>query len=563
MTIKTKLQLGLLFLFGVIVLLGGMGMYYLNQLKEESANILTDNYESISYVQKMQESLDLNTQTDSLAMITFEKNLQQQEKNLTEKGEKEETIELRKVWNLYKTLNNTQFLPSIKAHLFEIATINQNAIFRKNEAAQMISQEALNYLKIITITCLLISFTFVINFPAYLASPIKQLTEGIRAITAKNYEQRLHFSSNDEFGELATAFNLMAQKLDEYEHSSLAQILSEKKRIEAIINKLNDAVIGLDDHQHILFVNSIALDLLHINQEELVGKSALDVALQSDLMRSLLNHSTDNQEIKIYTGGKESYFSKEWILVENEEKLLGKVIILQNITKYHELDAAKTNFIATISHELKTPISSIKMSLSLLENPKIGELNPEQQGLLQNIKDESQRLLGITGELLDLTQVESGKINLAFEAVSPIQIIDYASMAVGFQAQQKSIEFQIDLAPALPQVWADAEKTAWVLVNLLTNAIRYSEVQSKILISVVQEQNQVVFGVQDFGKGIDAKYLDRIFDKYFQAPNSPKGTGLGLAIAKQFIEAQQGQIQVKSEFGQGAIFQFSLPIYQG
>jgi PAS domain S-box-containing protein len=199
----------------------------------------------------------------------------------------------------------------------------------------------------------LISFTFVINFPAYLASPIKQLTEGIRAITAKNYEQRLHFSSNDEFGELATAFNLMAQKLDEYEHSSLAQILSEKKRIEAIINKLNDAVIGLDDHQHILFVNSVALDLLHINQEELVGKSALDVALQSDLMRSLLNHSTDNQEIKIYTGGKESYFSKEWILVENEEKLLGKVIILQNITKYHELDAAKTNFIATISHELK------------------------------------------------------------------------------------------------------------------------------------------------------------------------------------------------------------------
>ncbi len=563
MTIKTKLQLGLLFLFGVIVLLGGMGMYYLNQLKEESANILTDNYESISYVQKMQESLDLDTHTDSLAMITFEKNLQQQEKNLTEKGEKEETIELRKVWNLYKTQHDLQFLPSIKAHLFEIATINQNAIFRKNEAAQIISQEALNYLKIITIICLLFSFTFVINFPAYLASPIKQLTEGIKAITAKNYEQRLHFSSNDEFGALATAFNLMAQKLDEYEHSSLAQILSEKKRIEAIINKLNDAVIGLDDHQHILFVNSVALDLLHLNQDELVGKSALDVALHSDLMRSLLNHSTDNQEIKIYTGGKESYFSKEWILVENEEKLLGKVIILQNITKYHELDAAKTNFIATISHELKTPISSIKMSLSLLENPKIGELNAEQQGLLQNIKDESQRLLGITGELLDLTQVESGKINLAFEAVSPIQIIDYASMAVGFQAQQKSIEFQIDLAPALPQVWADAEKTAWVLVNLLTNAIRYSEVQSKILISVIQEQNQVVFGVQDFGKGIDAKYLDRVFDKYFQAPNSPKGTGLGLAIAKQFIEAQQGHIQVKSEFGQGAIFQFSLPIYQG
>lgn len=157
MTIKTKLQLGLLFLFGVIVLLGGMGMYYLNQLKEESTNILTDNYESISYVQKMQESLDLNAQTDSLAWITFEKTLQQQEKNLTEKGEKEETSELRKVWALYKIHKDAKYLPSIKTHLFEIATINQNAIFRKNEAAQIISQEALNYLKIITITCLLIS----------------------------------------------------------------------------------------------------------------------------------------------------------------------------------------------------------------------------------------------------------------------------------------------------------------------------------------------------------------------------------------------------------------------
>jgi len=183
----------------------------------------------------------------------------------------------------------------------------------------------------------------------------------------------------------------------------------EKSRIEAIINNLNDAVIGLDEKSKILFVNIVAIKMLNVKSEDLIGKYAPDVALYNDLLRTLLNEKDQNKEIKIYADERESYFTKETLTVESNEKVLGKVILLKNITRFHELDEAKTNFIATISHELKTPISAIKMSLKLLENEKVGSLNPEQNQLLENIKSDSQRLLNITGELLDLTQVESGK----------------------------------------------------------------------------------------------------------------------------------------------------------
>ncbi|WP_026995279.1 sensor histidine kinase [Flectobacillus major] len=559
MKIKAKLRLGLFFLFAVIVMLGGMGTYYLEQLKQDSAVILKDNNESLSYVEAMQESIDLQP-FNAENLGNFEAALKQQENNITEVDEQAATQAIRANFDTFKLKPDSVHLQKIRTALFKVAEINRQALIRKSDMAQQTAEKAASYLKIITIICLLLSFTFIINFPAYIASPINQLTKGIREIANKNYEQRIHFSSNDEFGELAAAFNTMAQKLDEYEHSNLAKILFEKSRTEAIINNLNDAVIGLDEKHNILFANAVALNILHIKPQDLIGKYAPDIALYNDLFRLLLNDINPEKTLKIYADERESYFSKEVLDVKSNEKVLGRVILLKNITRFHDLDEAKTNFIATISHELKTPISSIKMSLKLLENKKIGTLNPEQIQLLDTIKSDSQRLLNITGELLDLTQVESGKIALSFEAVQPSAIIDYATSAVQFQAQQRQIEIEIHLSDHLPLVQADAEKSAWVLVNLLTNAIRYSSEHSKIIIAAQRQTNTVVFSVKDFGKGIEEKYLQKIFEKYFQAPDSQNGTGLGLAIARQFIEAQNGQIWVESTIGQGANFMFSLPL---
>lgn len=558
MKIKAKLQLGLFFLFSVIVLLGGMGTYYLNQLQADSSKILKDNIESLEYVQGMEEILNTWSSVDTTKHKSFEVLLDKQAHNVTEVGELEATQNLRKAYFEFKKDSSETHFTKLNQALFNIADLNQQGIVRKNDLALKTAENASNYLKMVAIVCMLLTFTFIVNFPSYIANPIKELTKGIQAITNKNYEQRLHFSSEDEFGELASAFNSMAEKLNEYEHSNLAKILFEKSRIEAIINNLNDAVIGLDEKNKILFVNIVAIKMLNVKSEDLIGKYAPDVALYNDLLRTLLNEKDQNKEIKIYADERESYFTKETLTVESNEKILGKVILLKNITRFHELDEAKTNFIATISHELKTPISAIKMSLKLLENEKVGILNPEQSQLLENIKSDSQRLLNITGELLDLTQVESGKISLNLQAVAPQNIIEYATSAIQFQAQQQNIEIEIQLSDKLPQVQADAEKSAWILVNLLTNAIRYSPENSKIIVSAIRQNGTVVFSVQDFGKGIAQEYLEKIFDKYFQTPDSQKGTGLGLAIARQFIEAQNGQIWVESEIGKGSTFYFSL-----
>jgi signal transduction histidine kinase len=168
--------------------------------------------------------------------------------------------------------------------------------------------------------------------------------------------------------------------------------------------------------------------------------------------------------------------------------VIGKVIILKNITEYQQLDEAKTNFIATISHELKTPISSIKMSLKLLEDDRIGNVNTEQRQLLENIDDDARRLLQITGELLDMAQVETGKLQLNFGSTHPRNIVDYAVKAIKFIADQRQVTIKVKCDDSLPEVHADLDKTTWVLINLLSNAIKYSHEKSVVELTVKKAQ---------------------------------------------------------------------------
>ena len=371
----------------------------------------------------------------------------------------------------------------------------------------------------------------------------------------------MHFKSNDEFGELANAFNSMAQKLQQYDNSNLAKIMFEKKRIETIINNMKDAILGLNEKKIVLFANIQAEQLLGLKENEMIGLYAPDIALKNDLMRLLLSTESTISSIKIFADEKESYFTKDNISIVSEDKPIGTVIILKNITQFQELDLAKTNFIATISHELKTPIASIKLSSKLLEDTRIGVLNDEQKELINHIKDDSERLLKITSEVLNMTQIETGRIQLKLQEVDAKEIVQYAIDSMKFQAEQKQIELELAIEKNLPFVKADLEKNTWVMINLLSNAIRYSPENEKIKINVQQENKFITFSVQDFGTGIDPKYQDKIFDKYFKIPeNNKNGTGIGLAIAKEFITAQNGKIGLKSELGKGTTFYFQLPI---
>lgn len=569
MKIKTKLNLGVGLLFLMIIILSLVSAFYIFLIKEDTENILKANYNTLEYSRNMLTSLDTANDTDNKAIVFFRNNLKKQLINVTENGEDKATNNLQESFNkLEHNWNNEALKSQVRQDIFAIMKLNMDAMKLKGDIAKKTAETANFSIAIVGTLCFLIAFNLLINLPNNIANPIKELTESIRQIANKNYSERVHFMNHNEFGDLAKSFNTMAEKLKEYHDSNLYKLSFEKKRLETLINNMHDPIIGLDNQGTVLFVNDEALKIIGMKSEEVIGELATTLALRNDLMKSLIINdleSTKAHPMKIFADGKESYFDKEKVTIaitptgEDEAINIGEVIILRNITLFKELDFAKTNFIATVSHELKTPISSIKLSLQLLEKPNTGTINEEQKQLIDSIKDDSQRLLKITGELLDLAQLETGNIKLNIGQCSPYKVIDYAIEAVKVQAEQKQIELIIETEPNLVDIKADSEKTTWVMINFLTNAIRYSYEKSSITVKLKKEKNQIVFEVVDTGKGIDSHYKSKVFDKFFQIPGSHKsGTGLGLSISKEFIEAQNGTIGVESELGLGSSFWFKL-----
>lgn len=573
MKIKTKLTLGIGLLFVMIALLTALSSVYINRLSDNTKNILSDNYNSIVYCRQMLIALNNDIATPE-AQKLFQENLDKENQTITETGEKElaEKV-LRDFEQIKLNPNDSLSLKIIHQDVTDILLLNMQALQRKSKIATETSKEAIIWISVVGSFCFIIAFTLLINMPSNIANPIKELTESIKQIAAKNYTKRVHFESHNDFGELAQSFNTMAQKLQEYSSSDLERLMMAKKRIETLINNMREPVIGIDENQTILFMNDMAMQISNLKQEDILGKSIQEIAKYNDLIRKLItdllqpnNSIVEKQSpIKIYADNKESYFEKEFIPIkiiptgEKEEKHIGNVIMLKNITSYKELDFAKTNFIGTVSHELKTPISSIKMSLQLLENEQIGELNNEQTSLVENIKDDANRLLKITSELLNMTQVESGSIQLNKTRTSVNEIIEYAVNTVKSAAEQKNIQFEITSTNEI-HVLADKEKTAWVITNLLSNAIRYADENSTIKIKIEEALiNKIEISVTDQGQGILPEYIDKIFDRYYRVPGTQKeGTGLGLSISKEFIEAQGGTISVKSEYGIGSTFSIIL-----
>ena len=571
--IKTKIATAAGLFFAAITLVTALSMWYLNRLSGDAGAILTDNYDSLIYVETMRKAVDDYERRPTVKekiVKDFEAALLAQENNVTEPGEGEYTAALRRYFEQFRldSLPGASTLAAIRQNLLEVNAVNLEAIVRKNEVAKQTADQAILLISLIGTFVLLIMFSAILNFPGYIANPIARLTEGIRTIAAKNYGERLEFEDNDEFGEVATAFNEMAERLDAYEHSNLAELLFEKRRIEALITNLQDAVIGLDDQQRVLFANPVACTVLGLRASDLLGQYAPDVALHNDLFRSILQTNASGQPLKIFADGKESYFTKENVVVSvhhnKQTRAAGQVLILRNITPFKELDMAKTNFIATISHELKTPIAAIKMSLKLLGDERIGSLNGEQQKLAGQIRQESERLLRITSELLDVAQIETGNIRLNASPTRIPDLVAYATDAVQSMLTDKHLRVETHFGEQLPELLIDAEKTAWVLVNLLSNAAKHSPEGERIVVEARRKNGSVVIAVRDFGQGIDEKYQQRLFEKFFRAPTSNReasksGSGLGLAISKDFIEAQGGRIWVESSVGSGAQFAFSLP----
>ncbi|MBE9584288.1 HAMP domain-containing protein [Mucilaginibacter sp. JRF] len=582
MKIKTKLRLGFGFLFAVVIFFGALSLFYINEIAKSSQVILKDNYETLRYVREMRRILDEQPlPLDAASATKFRQQLIREKNNITERDEQAAVDRLSALFNTLVAPNTpltvlTSTQRQIRATLMDIEDVNMRAIVRKHTAAQASVQKTTILLGFAGTITFLILFSFSVNFPGFISGPLRKLQEGISEISRKNYSTRLDFRQDDEFADVAQAFNNMATRLRDWENSNLATVLSEKRRIEAIIEQMQNAIIGVNEKQEILFINTAAKKILSLHDDRPEGKLISELTSQNDLLRSIIDEQVKGKPFKIVVDGKEAHFQLQTreISVPNMKPAnteginiasypAGKVYILENITEFKERDEAKTNFIATVSHELKTPIASIKMSLKLLGDKRVGEMNQEQTDLVKHIMDDSERLLKITSELLDLSSVETGNLQLQFSPVTPDVIVNYAMDAVKFQAEQKNVRLELISAKMLPFVMADTEKTAWVLINFLSNALRYSPERSKIVIQVTEHGNAVEFSVKDQGNGIDKKYQQRLFDRYFQVPTDGtrrSGSGLGLAISKDFIEAQNGRIWVESEIGEGSKFSFSLPV---
>lgn len=431
-------------------------------------------------------------------------------------------------------------------------------------------EHALFWISVTGGVCIIVGFMLMLWMSRSISRPIVELKQGILEIANHNYDKRLDMREYHEFNEVADSFNRMAERLTEYRDSSLADILSAKKFLEAIINSITEPIIGLDTKHYILFINDEALNVLNLKRENVIRKSAEELSLKNDLLRRLIRElvtpGEKNEPLKIYADNKESYFKASYIPINNinagidEAHRLGDVILLRNITEFKELDSAKTTFISSVSHELKTPISAIMMSLQLMEDKRVGGLNEEQAKLSKSIKENSERLLEITRELLNITQVEAGKLQLRPKITKPIELIEYAIKANKVQADKFNIQIEVEYPEQkIRKLFVDSEKIAWVLTNLLSNGIRYSKENGRVIIGARQDGEYIELYVRDFGKGIDPRYHESIFERYFRVPGTKvQGSGLGLSISKDFVEAHGGTLSVQSEIGKGSCFVIRL-----
>ena len=434
---------------------------------------------------------------------------------------------------------------------------------------------ALTIICLIGIICVIIGMVILIWLPQSVSRSLKELKLGIQQIANHNYETQLDIPDGTEFSEVAKAFNEMAMRLREYRKSTIADLISSKRFIVAIVNSIKEPLIGLNRSREILFINDEALKLLNLERERVLNHSAEEIAMKNDLLRRLVNELRESQDstkepLKIYADNKESYFQVQCIPIVSErddefntepDGQIGHVILLSNITQFKELDTAKTTFISTVSHELKTPISAIMMSMKLLEDQRIGGLNEEQRELAKGIKENSERLLDITGELLNMTQVEAGKLQLLPKITKPIELIDYAIKANKVQADRFNIQIEVEYPEKIHKLFVDSEKIAWVITNLVSNAIRYSKENGRVIIGAREVDKSVQIYVRDFGKGIDPRYHNSIFDRYFRVPGTKvQGSGLGLSISKDFVEAHKGTITLESEVGKGSTFIVTFPL---
>ncbi len=435
-------------------------------------------------------------------------------------------------------------------------------MFATGDTIQRVTQTITSMLILGLTVALLISGYASYKLGKAILKPIKTLTDAAREIGQGNLEQTVPVLSNDELGELATTFNKMAGQLNTYRQSTTEQIIRLHRTMEAALASFSDPVFIIDRYGRVELSNRAAEQLnAHLG---LNGALPPKLAMAAD---SVLKSNQDflpdsfNEVITLRVRGEErSFLPRLHIMREAEAKPVGVAIVLHDVTRFRLLDDAKTNLVATVSHELKTPLTSVRMVVHLLLERSLGQLNQKQHELLETARKDSERLLKMLDALLDIARLEAGAAALTKERISPAALVQSIRAEVQSDVEAHNLNLVCEVEPALPDVLVDRQQIGPVFHNFISNAIKHSPPAGKIQIAATATTDGgVQFSVSDEGPGLGEQHQGLVFDRFYRVPGQTKrGVGLGLSIAREIVVAHGGRVGVRSQPGQGSEFFFVL-----
>jgi PAS domain S-box-containing protein len=450
--------------------------------------------------------------------------------------------------------------------------VNQNAMARAEQTIRETTLNSIVTMMLAAIASIVISVLISIRFTRNIIQPAERLTKMVRRINQGQLNQKIDISTDDEIGELSGEFNKMTERLRAYEEMNIHQLIAEKRKSETIVANIAEPVIVTDSGGHIVLMNQTAAAVFEVAGTDWLGRSLREIVGNNELEkilenRDMLSSEQEHRDI-LFTFQRNDittyYRPRQTYILDEEGSLQFIVTLLYDVTRFKMLETMKSEFIATVSHELRTPITSLGMEVDILQKEVLGGVNKEQKKILTSAKDDVERLRKLVKDLLDLSQLESGKYELKKELVRVERLVEEAVGAMELQFSAKNITMDIRIPPGLPAIVIDLHQYTWVITNLLNNALRHTASGGSVVLAVQRQAAELLVRVADTGEGIPKEYQDRIFDKFVQVKSAsettPGSVGLGLAIAREIVEEHGGKIWVRSEVGIGSTFYFTIPL---
>lgn len=408
------------------------------------------------------------------------------------------------------------------------------------------------YYIIVMIIAFIMSLIFSSKISYVIVKPIKDLQYITSRIAKGDLGRRVNVNTNDEIGKLGITFNNMADKLQ----VTINEVVDKQNRLEAILKSMDSGVIAVDKNNKVIMVNPYAKEIFGINKN-IIGLNLMDCIRDFELDSVFKDINEANREIKILWPKERELRIKTAEIIDFNEQI-GKVAVVQDITDIKKLENMRTQFVANVSHELKTPLTSIK---GFAETLKYVEDKPTKDKFLSIIDDEADRLTRLINDILILSDLENSR-EFKIEDIDVNNTIKDVVYLVKNVAEKKNITINTDLS-ALPIIKGDKDKFKQMLINLVDNSLKYTDNGGHVNIGSLAENNNYKIWVEDTGVGIPKEHIERLFERFYRVDKARSraqgGTGLGLAIVKHIVLSFRGTIEVESELGKGSRFTVKIP----